>query len=161
MEERYRREETAAERIDRNYAEQLQELRVVETGVQILFAFLLGIAFQQRFTQTDGFQRAVFVVTLLASALSIAILVAPVALHRFTFHAGRKDELVARTNTYAIAGLAALALSICGAVLLVCDWVVNRPFAVAVTAVLALVLGALWFAVPHRRGRAIGDQLDR
>ncbi|MEP6852643.1 MAG: DUF6328 family protein [bacterium] len=157
----YRREETEAERIDRNFAEQLQELRVVETGVQILFAFLLGIAFQQRFEATDTFQRAVFVITLLASALSIALLIAPVALHRFTFHEGRKDELVELTNDYALGGLGALSVCICGAVLLVCDWVVGRAFSVVATVAVALVVGGLWFVVPLRRGRSLRARTER
>ena len=150
----YARDESKAHRVDRNYAELLQELRVVETGVQILFAFLLGIAFQQRFTQTDTFQRTVYVVTLIATAVTAILVVAPVALHRFTFHEGTKDELVADTNRLAIAGMATLAVAILGSVLLVLDFVVGRPFAVTVTAVLASVTATLWLVLPlHRRRR--------
>lgn len=150
---RYTREETIAHRADRNFAELLQELRVLETGVQILFAFLLGIAFQQRFAQTDAFQRWVYVGTLLATAVTIALVVAPVAIHRFTFHEGLKDELVLLTSRLAIAGLAALLVAIIGSMLLVLDWVTNRPFALATTAVFLAGFTVLWFIFPLRRRR--------
>ena len=152
----YTRDESAAHRIDRNYGELLQELRVVETGVQILFAFLLAIAFQQRFTGIDAFDRAVFVVTLLSTATTTTLVVAPVALHRFTFRLGRKDSLVLFSQRMLIAGLATLMLSILGSVLLVLDRVVGRPFAVVATAGLAVGIGSLWFAWPltERRARA-------
>jgi Family of unknown function (DUF6328) len=149
----YKRSESAAARIDRNYGELLQELRVAETGVQILFAFLLGIAFQQRFDQIDGFQRGVFVFTLATTAIATVLFVTPVALHRFTFHEGTKDELVRLTNRLAIVGLLALMLAINGSVLLVLDWVVNRPFAVSFTALFAIGVASLWFVLPWRQHR--------
>ncbi|MCW2525344.1 MAG: hypothetical protein JWM76_204 [Pseudonocardiales bacterium] len=152
--DRYTRIETMAERIDRNYAELLQELRVAETGVQILFAFLLGIAFQQRFANIDEFQRGVFVFTLVATATATVLFVTPVALHRFTFHQGRKDELVRATHRLAIAGLIVLMFAILGSILLVLDWVVNRPFALTFTAVFGLGIVALWFILPRRHNRS-------
>jgi hypothetical protein len=151
--DRYTRLETMAERIDRNYAELLQELRVAETGVQILFAFLLGIAFQQRFANIDGFQRGVFVFTLVATAVATVLFVTPVALHRFTFHQGRKDELVRTTHRLAVAGLLVLVGAILGSVLLVLDWVMNRPFAVTFTAIFAVGIAGLWFVLPRRHNR--------
>src|SRR3712207_1749392 len=79
------RDESEAERLDRNYGELLQELRVTQTGVQILFAFLLTLAFTQRFPQITSFQRGTYVVTLLFSAAAAALFIAPVALHRMVF----------------------------------------------------------------------------
>jgi Family of unknown function (DUF6328) len=156
---RYRRDDTVAERLDRNYSEILQELRVAETGVQVLFAFLLGIAFQQRFAAVDDFQRAVFVITLIVAAISIALLIAPVAFHRIVFRRRMKDELVKMASLLAIAGTTFLLLAVLGSVLLVCDWVLNRPTAIAITAVLAVGVGTLWFAVPfhYRRGSHYDD----
>ncbi len=149
----YAREESVAHRVDRNFAELLQELRVLETGVQILFAFLLGIAFQQRFESTDSFQRWVYVGTLLATAVTIGLVVAPVAIHRFTFREGLKDDLVVVTSKLAIAGLATLLVAVVGSLLLVLDWVIDRPFAVSVSAVFAAGFLMLWFVEPIRRRR--------
>lgn len=149
--EHYLREESVAHRVDRNFAELLQELRVLETGVQILFAFLLSIAFQQRFAMTDAFQRWTYVTTLIATAITIGLVVAPVAIHRFTFHEGLKDELVVVTSHLAIAGLATLLVAVIGSMLLVLDWVINRPFAITVSAVFGAAFVLLWFVEPIRR----------
>jgi len=88
------RAEMPLQRADRNLAELLQELRVAQTGVQILFAFLLTLSFTDRFVTIDGFQRGVYVFTLVTSATTVALLVAPVAVHRLLFQRGRKRELV-------------------------------------------------------------------
>lgn len=107
----YQRDESEPNRLDRNYSELLQELRVAETGVQILFAFLLAIAFQQRFSLIDTFQRVVYLVTLASAALAVAALIAPVAIHRALFRRGLKAELVAMTARLAAAGLTFLAVA--------------------------------------------------
>jgi hypothetical protein len=90
------RAEAPLQRADRNFAELLQELRVAQTGVQILFAFLLTLSFMDRFAAIDAFQRGVYVFTLVASAMTAALLIAPVAVHRLLFQRGRKRELVRR-----------------------------------------------------------------
>src|ERR1700761_8325868 len=107
----YSRQESRAHQLDRNWAELLQELRVIGTGVQILFAFLLSIAFQSRFSATTMFQRGIYLATLLLSGLAAALMIAPVAVHRFTFRDRVKDEVVAVTNACAIAGLVVLSLA--------------------------------------------------
>ena len=147
------RDESEADRLDRNYGELLQELRVAETGVQILFAFMLSIAFQQRFQTLDDVQRTIYVITLLFCTLSIALLVAPVAFHRLTFRQGLKDELVQITNALALAGTSFLLLAVLSGVLLILDYVVGRGFAVAVTAVLAVLFVGLWVVLPLSRRR--------
>lgn len=146
----YRRDESEAERLDRNYGELLQELRVAQAGVQILFAFLLTIAFQPRFAELDGFQRTVYLVTLLCSALAVCCFVAPVAAHRMMFRRGVKDELVAFTSRMAAAGLWLLALAVVGGVLLVVELVTSRSAALIAAGGLALVGAVLWVAVPLR-----------
>jgi hypothetical protein len=148
------RDESEADRLDRNYGELLQELRVAETGVQILFAFMLSIAFQQRFQTLDDLQRTIYVITLLFCTLSIALLVAPVAFHRLTFRQGLKDELVRITNALALAGTSFLLLAVLSGVLLIFDYVVGRGFAVTVTAVLAVLFVSLWVVLPLSRRRA-------
>jgi hypothetical protein len=149
------RDETEAERLDRNYDELLQELRVAENGVQILFAFLLSIAFQQRFTSTTAFQRDVYVFTLVCAAISAAQLIAPVAIHWMIFRERRKDELVKLTSRLALGGMSFLLLALLGAALLVLDYVLSRAVAVPVMVGLAIVFCWLWLALPlrMRRGR--------
>jgi hypothetical protein len=92
--------------LDRNLAELLQELRVAFTGVQILFAFLLSLAFAQRFTELDGFDTAVYTVALLSTALATMVLIAPVSFHRIVFRRGQKAALVVAADRQAILGSA-------------------------------------------------------
>ncbi len=154
------RAEGPLERADRNMSELLQELRVAQTGVQILFAFLLTMSFQPRFADIDVIQRWTYVVTLLLSVVTAGLLVAPAAVHRVTFRRGVKIETVELGHRLFTAGLATLALTLSGAVLLVLDVAVGRWFAVPTTvAVLALLVG-LWFVLPIpllRRARAESD----
>jgi Family of unknown function (DUF6328) len=147
------RDESEADRLDRNYGELLQELRVAETGVQILFAFMLSIAFQQRFQTLDHVQRTIYVITLLFCTVAIALLVAPVAFHRLVFRQGLKAELVKITNLLALAGTTFLLLAVLSGVLLILDYVVGRGFAAAVTAVLAVLFVSLWVVLPLTRRR--------
>jgi hypothetical protein len=149
----YERDESAAHRLDRNYNELLQELRVAQTGVQILFAFLLSIAFQQRFALLQDYQRVIYLVTLIAAALAAVLLIAPVAVHRLLFARHLKDEVVALTSRLAVAGLAVLALAMDGAALLIVDVVTNLTAGVTVAALLAVVVVALWVVVPIRNRR--------
>jgi high-affinity Fe2+/Pb2+ permease len=145
------REETDAERLDRNLGELLQELRVALPGVQVLFAFLLAVPFQARFAQIDAFQERVYFVTLLLTALSAALLISPTAYHRLTFRMQQKDDLVFLANRLAIAGLGCLALAMTGAIMLITD-VLFGGAATAVTTVAALaVFTLLWYALPLQR----------
>lgn len=146
----YERDESTAHRLDRNFSELLQELRVAQMGIQILFAFLLGIAFQQRFASISRFDRAVYLVTLLCAAVSAALFIAPVAMHRAMFRRHLKDELVSYTARLAAAGLAFLALSMLGALLLIVDFLEGGTAAAITTAVAALVFGGLWVVLPLR-----------
>jgi hypothetical protein len=146
----YSRNESEADRLDRNYSEMLQELRVAQTGVQILFAFLLSIAFQQRFNDIDAFQLTVYVITLLCAAMSALLLIAPVPAHRVLFRQHRKDELVTFTGRVAAGGLIFLMLAMLGAVLFVIDWVVNLPLALASVAGLAATGAWFWWIQPTR-----------
>src|SRR5436189_515711 len=115
------RVESEQERLDRQLEQLLQELRVAMPGVQVLFAFLLAVPFQQRFTQVTDFQRDVYFVTLLAAAAASAFFIAPTAFHRVRFQERDKPFLVAISSRFMIAGLACLALAMIGAVLLVSD----------------------------------------
>lgn len=120
------RNETPLERADRNFSELLQELRVTQTGVQILFAFLLTLAFTQRFPSLDTFQRATFVATLLLSVLAAALFTAPAALHRSLFQQRAKPRIVQVSSRLAAVGMGVLVLAFTGSVLLVVDVTTNR-----------------------------------
>ncbi|MEU9314393.1 DUF6328 family protein [Streptomyces sp. NPDC048295] len=141
--------ETPAERADRNLIELLQELRVVQTGVQIVFAFLLGVAFTSQFPHLDTFERTTYVVTLLLTVVASAVLATPVALHRGLFHRGAKVRIVALSAQLAETGLVFLALALNGAVLLLMDVVLGRTAAVTVTAATLVMFTGLWFVLPR------------
>ena len=114
------RDETEAERLDRNLNELLQELRVAQTGVQILFAFLLTLPFAARFGDVDTFELVVYVVALLAATAAAAgMIIAPVAYHRMLFRRGRKPQLVRSAHRMASGGLAFLLVAMVCSVLLV------------------------------------------
>ncbi|MFF0133721.1 DUF6328 family protein [Streptomyces mirabilis] len=142
------RHESPEERADRNLVELLQELRVVQTGVQIVFAFLLGVAFTSRFPQLSDFQRGTYVVTLLLTVVSSAVLATPVALHRGLFHRGVKPRIVALSARFAQIGLVLLALALNGAVLLLMDVVLGLAAAIATTVVTTAMFATLWFLLP-------------
>jgi hypothetical protein len=142
------RKEGPLQRADRNMIEMLQELRVAQTGVQILFAFLLSLSFTERFARIDDVQRWTYVVTLLLTAVTTGLLVAPAAIHRMLFGRGVKATTVLIGQRLFVAGLAALALTLVGAVLLVLDVAVGRTFAVWASAALLVFLVGLWFVVP-------------
>lgn len=148
------RRESAAERADRNFNELLQELRVAQTGVQILFAFLLTLAFQNRFVDISDVQRGVYVTALLLCAVATSLLIAPVALHRRLFRQGRKPEVVDSAARLAQAGLLALFLAVCTAILFVLDVVLARAAALSLTVLVGLDFLVLWYLLPWRLSRA-------
>jgi hypothetical protein len=115
------RNETELERFDRNLVELLQEVRVVQTGVQVLFAFLLTAPLASRFPELTSFQRHVYFATLLATGAAAVLLIAPTAYHRILFRLGDKEHLVRVANRFTLAGLAFVAISMVGAVMFVTD----------------------------------------
>jgi hypothetical protein len=144
-------DDEAREIRDRQIAEVLQELRVAITGGQILFGFLLTVPFAQRWTDTDDFQRALFLITLLSIATATGCFIAPTAAHRLRFHQRDRAFLVAYANRAAIAGLTCLVVATVSAVLLVTDFVFSRTTAVLSSGAIAAVLVTLWFVVPLSR----------
>jgi hypothetical protein len=145
------RDETEDERLDRNLGELLQELRVALPGVQVLFAFLLAVPFQQHFTSITPFEKRVYFATLLCTAISAALLISPSAYHRMTFRFQQKRQLVFLANRLAIAGLAFLALAMTGAVTLITDVLFGAVATVCFGVGAAAMFAALWFALPLRR----------
>lgn len=145
------RDETEEERLDRNLNELLQELRVAIPGVQVLFAFLLTVPFQQNFTKINDFQRDVYFATLICTAISAILLMSPTAYHRLTFRYQQKRRLVFYSNRFAIVGLTFLALAMTGAVLLVTDVLFSTTASVVVTALAVAAFALFWYALPLRR----------
>ena len=143
-----RPDENEAERADRNFLELLQELRVVQTGVQILFAFLLTLPFQSGFDQLDGNQRRVYVAAVMFAVGSVSCLIAPVAYHRALFRMKLKDDLVTIAGRFAIAGLGLLAAAIVTAVGLVLSFVLGAAAAWGFVAALALTVLTVWLVMP-------------
>ena len=142
------RGETEAERLDRNLGELLQELRVAETGVQILFAFLLTIPFQQRFVKLTSFERDIYFGSLVATALSSIFFIAPVAYHRWVFRHHDKRQLVYTSNVMALLGIACLAVAMTGILFLITDFLFGAVAASIVAALIAIFIGGLWYALP-------------
>jgi hypothetical protein len=140
--------ETNEQRADRNFGEILQELRVAQTGVQLLFGFLLTVPFQAHFTNTDAWQRRLVVIALVLSALSSAFLIGPVSYHRILFRRRMKDDVVRAANRLAKLGLACLALAIVTAVLLVLDVVIGRLWGSVLAAGIFVVLATVWYVLP-------------
>jgi hypothetical protein len=149
------RQESVAQRDDRNISELIQELRVVGLGVQVLFGFLLSLPFTMRFTKLTDAQQDLYLTSLVLAAVATTLLIGPVAYHRLVFRLGMKEQLVRYANMLAILGLAAVGGAVLVAVLLVTDFVAGTLPAALITAVLACMLAGLWFALPlaHRRGR--------
>jgi hypothetical protein len=156
------RRESPDERADRNMNELLQELRVVQAGVQILVAFLLTMTFTERFARIDEFQRWTYVVTLLMAILTAGLLIAPAAVHRVSFQRGLKPQIVQVGHHLFSAGLGTLVLTLAGGALLVLDVAVGRVFAVSTATVVTLVLAGLWFVLPipllRQQAQADGEQ---
>lgn len=142
--------ETEPERINRNFHELLQELRVAQAGVQILFAFLLTLPFSARFGDVDTFDRGVYLVTLVSSACAAALLIAPVSYHRMVFRRGMKRRVVLAADRLAQGGLAFLLVAMVGAVLLVVDFVVGRTEGAIVAGAMALWFVIFWYVIPSR-----------
>lgn len=141
-------QETEKQRLTRNYNELLQELRVTQTGVQILTGFLLTLPFTSRFNDLDDLQRFVYLGVLTGSVLATGMIVGPVAFHRLLFRKGERPWLVSAANHAARAGLFFLALTTSGVMWLVFDLVTNRTAAhVAGTLSLAF-FAVLWVGVP-------------
>ncbi|MDG4856863.1 DUF6328 family protein [Streptomyces sp. T-3] len=143
------RDETKLEQADRNYGELLQELRIIQTGVQILFAFLLTLAFTPRFATLDTLQRAVYITTLLLAVLAAALFSTPAALHRTLFQRGAKPEIVRTSSRLAGAGMSVLMLAMTGSVLLVVDVVLGRVEGAIAGSATLLVCGGLWGLLPQ------------
>ncbi len=143
------RDETADERADRNWADLLQELRVSQTGVQLLAAFLVTLPFQARFCELDTFQQRWYLVMLALALLTVGVTLAPVAIHRRLFQGGAKPQMVSAAHRLTGVALGLITVLLAGIAFLVVDVVVSRGFATG-AGVTALVVGLLLLVgLPH------------
>lgn len=147
------RHETPTERLDRNWTDLLQELRVLQTGVQLLTGFLLTLPFQQKFTRlTDG-ERGIYLFAVSASIFATGFLQAPVSVHRALFRKHRRKETVLVAHKLAIVGMVFLAFAVVAVALLIFDVVVGDIGGIVAAVATALLLFVLWLVVPRVAGR--------
>ena len=158
---RAHRDETDLERLDRNLVELLQEVRVVQTGIQVLFAFLLTVPFSSRFDDITDFQRGVYFAALVSAAAAAVLLIAPTALHRILFRLGQKEYMVEMSNRLALGGLASTALAMIAVMRLGADVMFGTGVAVAITTATTAAFAAVWYALPMRRRRLVRARRQR
>jgi hypothetical protein len=144
-------DEDRKERVDRELIELLNELRVALPGVQVLFAFLLVLPFQQAFADSSPEDQAVYTLALLFTALAAALLIAPSMYHRLNFRRGQKQQMLFDSNKLMVAGVIATAAAIACSVYLVIDVIHGGTAAAIATVATLVVYGALWIGLPLAR----------
>jgi hypothetical protein len=132
-------------------AELLQEIRVAQTGTQILFAFLLGVPFTQRFEQITSFQRTVYYATLLSAAVASVFLIAPSAYHRILFRQQERPFLIEAANRLTLVGLTFVALAMIGVILLISDLLYGKTATTIATTAIVGLFAIVWYIVPLSR----------
>jgi hypothetical protein len=153
-------QEPEKKRWDRNFGDLLQEMRVAQTGVQILFAFLLTLPFSNGFPKTSTFQKDVYLFALVSAAFAAAMIIAPVAFHRALFRQGRKPELVRYAHRMTTGGLAFMLVSMVSSILLITDYLFSRPVAIIVTAAAGIWFLMFWVAIPWLRHTWIDEDAE-
>jgi len=143
------RHETESERLDRNWNEILQEVRVTQTGTQILTGFLLTLAFQPRFAELDQFQIDVYLVLVVLACLTTALALAPVSLHRALFQKRAKKQIVHIGDVILKLTLAGVAATLVGVTLLIFDVVVGRTAGLIASGVTLVFVSLAWLVVPN------------
>jgi hypothetical protein len=151
------RRESRAERLDRNTIELINELRVAGTGIQVLFAFLLVVPFNNRFTHLSTFERWLYFFALICIAAAAMLLIAPSIHHRLLFRLKQRAYLVSTGNAMLIAGCAFLSVGMTAILVLISDVIFGALAAVIVGVLTASVVGGLWFAMPLMRRREVRD----
>jgi predicted membrane channel-forming protein YqfA (hemolysin III family) len=144
-------QETKAEQLEREHEELFHELRATIPGAEVLFAFLLTVAFTNRFDELTPVQRDVYYSTFLCSATALVLLLAPSAYHRIQFRRHDKENMLRLANKEALAGTILIAFSITGAGFLITDILFASKWASLAAGVLAALAGALWWALPLSR----------
>jgi Family of unknown function (DUF6328) len=144
------RNESRAERLDRNWVELIQELRVAQTGVQVLAGFLLTLPFSSRFGNIGDGHRVIYLVAFSLAVVTVGLMTAPVALHRFLFGRHEKDVLVRAGDTFAKTGMAAMGLTLVAVVVLIFGVVVNDAAGIVAGAAVFVFYSLTWVVLPLR-----------
>lgn len=150
------RAETYDQRMDRNFTDLLQELRVLQTGTQILAGFLLTLPFQARFDELTAYQRGLFMVAVALAFATAVVLVGPVSIHRSLFRQHRKDALVHVSHRLARVGLFTLATTLSVGLCLVFTVVVDTAAGVIAGVLGATACGVIWWGLPYWLPRSNG-----
>ncbi|MET0933976.1 MAG: DUF6328 family protein [Mycetocola sp.] len=153
------RRETESERLDRNWADVLQELRVVQAGTQILTAFLLAIAFQPRFTELDEFQLVLYLTLVSVSIITTVLSLLPVSTHRIMFGHLLKKATVKIGDRMLRAVLVGVSLSMIGTAMLIFDFVISREAGLIAAAAVTVIVVAFGFLIPLAVRKAV-SRLD-
>jgi hypothetical protein len=141
-------DETETERINRRWAELLQELRVIQTGTQILTGFLLALAFQPRFEDLDQYQISVYLGLVASAVITTILALTPVSLHRALFRRQAKEEIIAVANRVLKVTLVFVGITVMGTVMLIVDVVLGRGWGWAAAAVTVVGIAVAWVALP-------------
>lgn len=144
------RNETDDERHDRKWGDLLQELRVMQTGAQLTAGFLLTLPFTTKFPGLDGFQQTLFLVLVVVAALTTAVVITPVAVHRRISGEHVKERLVITAHRLVGVGLTLLAILVTGIVVFIFDVVLDRTTALVMGAVVAVILAVMLVVLPVR-----------
>ena len=150
--------ESQKERVDRELIELLNEVRVALPGVQVLFAFLLVLPFQESFASVTGLERQVYYLAFASTAMASVLLIAPSTYHRIRFREGDKEQMLRTSNRLLLGGSLLLGISITSVTFLVTDLVFGDPASATAAAVAAAVISWFWFGLPL--SRKVRDQAD-
>jgi hypothetical protein len=153
-------DESPKERVDRELIELLNEVRVALPGVQVLFAFLLVLPFQQGWSEIDDIARALYFAALVASAIATAVLITPSVYHRLNFRRRNKERMLHDSNQLVIIGTSFVAVGIACAIFLIADVAYGRDIAVVATVLTLVLYAVLWWGLPLWRRREPDDDLD-
>ncbi|MEV6431652.1 DUF6328 family protein [Nocardia sp. NPDC051463] len=144
------RGETESQQLDRNWESLIQELRVVQTGVQFLIGALLILPFQTGFATLSHPLRLLYLATVAAAVTAMISLVAPVSWHRILFRRHRMGNVVEAAHRCAMAGIALFGVSLIGAVVLVVDVVEDTTEGAIAGVVVVVLFAAAWVVAPWR-----------
>jgi hypothetical protein len=142
------RQESVEQKADRNWSELLQEMRVMQTGTQLIAAFLLSLPFQTRFQELDNGQRSAYLTLVALAAVVTALTLTPISLHRGLFRRRLKERLVDSSSRFVKASLAGVALLVAGTAAFVFDIVLGHTAGIITAALLLAAIAGLWVAYP-------------
>ena len=145
------KERRTAEELDQEWGELVEEHRLAMPGTQVLFAFLLVLPFQRRFTELSSQQVYVYYAALLCAAVAIVLLITPTAAHRMLWRHGEKDVLLRMSTWTSITATLFLAAGMSASVYLITDFLFGEPATAIVSAVLAGLFVAFWYGLPLLR----------